>query len=1126
MPVSPRRLGAAQRIVKKSEAPQEEIKRDGVVSTAQHLHIHDIAFSEVDLVLNEKMFPHLREGDLVQIFVPSAPDRRFTLSVQWLSTVTDKTTRLQVSMLRSVAEAFGLSPFCDVQVFGPVEAELPETEVTFVELLFKGQYISRGEMFRFTEATSKDVPAHQGKVFNLLGIRATVSKMNNVAGSTLESGVLTKRTKVIFRSRSSRIFWLVQMSVEMWKPFDSTSGELYFERFINGFVRPVLQRWREDDTSHSLSIIFFTRTFVDKQAAEQLKDGLNVDAEGRVYRDLFKMVVENQALSDLGSIIPKLKKEFIAIPKQVGWGGSISGLQSGVANGIRDGQPCGAAQGNFLEAINVTLNIIDKHFMDRDLARTGNSVVMISPSCGIYRVNEGIAKLTKQRMMDNGVGMDMISLAQPPLHTVPIFIHRKPFTVHEKYEIPHWMNISFLSKIVMPYQSQSNSLGGQSNSDSHDEKAPLSGGALATNAAASSAGSSMPSNSSASDSTSSVSSGLGLDGEASGNTGIDPEKGRFGFGGAAIEFQGGLLAAPPGVRTDMGLRVHLSEPLEELPTALKSFFTDPLLLGNGNDHNGWDDSEASQWNAYQSDDEDDDDDSEDEEAGARAVVTDNVVHLVKPRIASLGRNTRGEIVSPMVPFTKAESSKRSGLSSLLGSNANIMQQRVSSATEISVVPGGAPLKGGSADLPTTFMTRRGSAPEKVVRSLSPSNSDFLRHKEVLGASGNLPNSSDNAFMEGRTITTNVSTSLTAAAETQALRVSPSFSETEALPWTTTASSPMPMSLEDQMDAFDDGIWARAKDIDSVRKGRAARQLVLGPTDGRKKSNRRDQSNDSLVSNASYEVSKKPESFSNLTPPNARGALPPSPPKATELVSKFWNVLGSVSPALAKRPQQQGILPSSGDQLLPAPLHCSPSQAGPTAHEARLSSMTSAGRPSSNSQDYSLSFGSYGGLDHQSSGSLGSMAPHAPAAGTPPTPLATNEQAPPVTARRMPSAAPHRTSSVANNSSTAMSMLARSSAGAAAPIATSASAAAAAAAAATEEFLVFVNPFRLESEEQLLQTRTHARRRWSHVFPMGEHEFKSQVVGEGGLNWKSLSTPAVLPLTTDYVPSANELRSDR
>lgn len=98
---------------------------------------------------------------------------------------------------------------------------------------------------------------------------------------------------------------------------------------------------------------------------------------------------------------------------------------------------------------------------------------MISPGNGIFRVSDKLAQITQQRMMDNGIGMDMISLSSPPLHSVPIFIHRRPFevgvsglvfvsvnarklwcrqhaTTHmrtqtaEQYEIPHWMNLSYL----------------------------------------------------------------------------------------------------------------------------------------------------------------------------------------------------------------------------------------------------------------------------------------------------------------------------------------------------------------------------------------------------------------------------------------------------------------------------------------------------------------------------------------------------------------------------------------------------------------------------------------------------------------------------------------------------------
>ena len=115
----------------------------------------------------------------------------------------------------------------------------------------------------------------------MVGIRAKVEELKNISNRNIESGVITNQTKVIFRSRASRIFWLFQMSVEMWQPFNSSSGELYFERFIDGFVRPVLQRWREDDTSHSLSVVFFTRTQVLDGNASASGGAVTRDAEGR-----------------------------------------------------------------------------------------------------------------------------------------------------------------------------------------------------------------------------------------------------------------------------------------------------------------------------------------------------------------------------------------------------------------------------------------------------------------------------------------------------------------------------------------------------------------------------------------------------------------------------------------------------------------------------------------------------------------------------------------------------------------------------------------------------------------------------------------------------------------------------
>ncbi len=77
-------------------------------------------------------------------------------------------------------------------------------------------------------------------------------------GEPVRSGILTEATKMTFRSRSARIFWLVQMSHEMWDY--AHDGEVYYEKFL-AFVRILLDNWRALDVSHSLSVVFFTRMF-------------------------------------------------------------------------------------------------------------------------------------------------------------------------------------------------------------------------------------------------------------------------------------------------------------------------------------------------------------------------------------------------------------------------------------------------------------------------------------------------------------------------------------------------------------------------------------------------------------------------------------------------------------------------------------------------------------------------------------------------------------------------------------------------------------------------------------------------------------------------------------------------
>jgi hypothetical protein len=76
-------------------------------------------------------------------------------------------------------------------------------------------------------------------VFSLLHVRLCVNRLLDtsegaaVTGSSVKCGVVHTDTKLIFRSRSARVFWLIQVSEEMWEFADD--GLLYYEKAVNTY---------------------------------------------------------------------------------------------------------------------------------------------------------------------------------------------------------------------------------------------------------------------------------------------------------------------------------------------------------------------------------------------------------------------------------------------------------------------------------------------------------------------------------------------------------------------------------------------------------------------------------------------------------------------------------------------------------------------------------------------------------------------------------------------------------------------------------------------------------------------------------------------------------------------------
>jgi hypothetical protein len=226
----------------------------------QNRHVREMSDMTVETVDLQPAESHDEDAD-ADVWSKVSTSHKLRLSFVLL--VTEKTlnslkgnTRTQVSMLRQVADLYSLSSFDMVTIHKIDPHDEPEVlravSADFVLVTIKDQFISRGDM-QFFQTALLGTWMYEGQRLteSTRGLKAHAREIRH-GNFSAKSGIVTKDTMITFRSRSSRIFWLVQLSCEMWdytSPYERSSGEesvceVYFDQWIR-FIYKLFAKWKE-----------------------------------------------------------------------------------------------------------------------------------------------------------------------------------------------------------------------------------------------------------------------------------------------------------------------------------------------------------------------------------------------------------------------------------------------------------------------------------------------------------------------------------------------------------------------------------------------------------------------------------------------------------------------------------------------------------------------------------------------------------------------------------------------------------------------------------------------------------------------------------------------------------------
>ncbi|KAI4253840.1 MAG: hypothetical protein LQ352_003449 [Teloschistes flavicans] len=423
---------SATALVSLTAFPQDTIRSGSLVT------ISPILENEVDHSQHEKNGAHRQispgqgsaKGVLRPLFVVEPMP----------SEVQAQASNVQVLIPSNEASKYGFKPQTPVLV---ATVNPKHHQASHAEMAFRDEYLSRSDMWRLVVSELAGRVVHKGQRITFLGSIKVSIKSIYIRGQRVSSAWFSASTKPVFRSESARYVLFIQMSKEMWDFDTDGTGEIMFDKVTNGFLPDLFKRWQQTNARHLVTIVMFTRLeFQQNFPTASIASGARAMAQRNCSdwssRDFYRVVVSDMPSGEWSDILLQLKKEFkvflrdVSVRETIIGGTSVKDKSSTspdeTPSHIVTGHPCSALHGNILEAVNLASSQFSCDYIDRDLVRTGVTVIVITPGTGLFVVDYDLLALTTDNLIDNGVSIDLVCLSRLPLHSVPLFKYRSPQT--------------------------------------------------------------------------------------------------------------------------------------------------------------------------------------------------------------------------------------------------------------------------------------------------------------------------------------------------------------------------------------------------------------------------------------------------------------------------------------------------------------------------------------------------------------------------------------------------------------------------------------------------------------------------------------------------------------------------